>query len=137
LFYGSDGENDDGYWSSSSIKSDNDRDHIKIHDSSCYGSGRHSQSHKGDRRCFYCNQIGHIMNRCPKVKCFNCGDKGHMSLACDYHSLYEKRENREVVRFIDESSDDSSNESHSRRCDNKVVTKKQVRFLLESDNPFG
>jgi len=33
-------------------------------------------------RCRGCNEIGHIISRCPKVRCYGCYEMGHMKSRC-------------------------------------------------------
>ena len=36
----------------------------------------------GPRRCWKCEQTGHIAARCPKIRCFECGGRGHIAKHC-------------------------------------------------------
>ena len=57
-----------------------------------YREGKDKQPSSSDRfgrRCYGCDQRGHIVQECPRVKCHECGNRGHIMRTCPYIKCYE------------------------------------------------
>ena len=52
-----------------------------------HGSRPTTERFRGEVKCFYCGDQGHMKLRCPQVSCFKCGQKGHMAVVCSENEV--------------------------------------------------